>query len=204
MNMDGSWQAWFATRPLLAAVASRILRRQIGHWPRRIVCWNVRRGLCYGTASVGVVFSSHFIEHLYRDDAVAFLREAWRVLMPRGICRIVVPDVRAIVQWYLDCLSESPDRRPASSDLLMDMLSLRQRSSRASGPLGWYRRWSDFDSHKWMYDVEGLLSVFREAGFADPHACGHLESDIPRELLMRVEQVDRVANGAGICVEARR
>jgi len=86
----------------------------------------------------------------------------------------------------------------------MNMLGMRARSSHASGVYGWYRRWSDFDSHKWMYDEEGLLSAFREAGFPAPRPRDYLESDIPKELLTRVEQADRVQNGAGLCVEARR
>jgi hypothetical protein len=53
-------------------------------------------------------------------------------------------------------------------------------------------------------DREGLIALFREAGFACSAACGFLDSAIPRAALEQVEQRDRVESGAGICVESRR
>lgn len=206
VSIDGSWQAWLARRPTLARLASLLTAREVGHWPREVVYRDVRRGLGYATATVAVVFSSHFIEHLHRDEALAFLREAHRVLSPEGVCRIVVPDVAAIVHWYLDHRTEMrpPDAKP-SSDLLMEMLCLRPGvRPRGRGPLSWYRRWTDFDSHKWMYDAEGLTYLFRQAGFTNPGARAYLDSAIPAGALTAVERPDRVQNGAGICVEARR
>ena len=167
VNIDGSWQAWLTRRPPLAQLVGFLTAREVGHWPRQIVYRDVRRGLGYATGTVAVVFSSHFIEHLHRDEALAFLKEARRVLAPEGVCRIVVPDVAAIVRWYLEHRSEprAPDAEP-SSDMLMEMLCLRPNvRPRGRRPLGWYRRWTDFDSHKRMYDAEGLIYLFRQAGF---------------------------------------
>jgi len=53
-----------------------------------------------------------------------------------------------------------------------------------------------------MYDQEGLLAVFEEAGFARPAARQYLESVIPRAPLEQVEREDRICHGAGVCVEA--
>ena len=206
VSIDGSWQAWFAGRPRLARLATRITGRDVGQWPVQTVYRDVRRGLGYGSASVAVVFSSHCLEHLYREEAAALLQEAHRVLKPGGVCRVVVPDLAAIVGWYLDARAEAgrPNGKP-SSDLLMEMLGLRQaRAARGGGLLDWYRRWTDLDSHKWMYDLEGLHSMFSEAGFADAKPRGYLDSAIPKERLIAVEAADRVENGAGICVEAIR
>jgi SAM-dependent methyltransferase len=137
---------------------------------------------------------------------LAFLREAHRVLKPEGVCRIVVPDVAAIVHWYLDhrAAPRPPDGQP-SSDVLMEMLSLRPTPPpRGWGLLTWYRRWTDFDSHRWMYDAEGLTYLFRQAGFTDPRPRAYLESAIPASFLTAVERPERVRDGAGVCVEARR
>ncbi|MGH8188436.1 MAG: hypothetical protein ACREUC_17905, partial [Steroidobacteraceae bacterium] len=60
------------------------------------------------------------------------------------------------------------------------------------------------DHHKWVYDGDSLCALFREAGFAQPAVRGFLDSDISRERLALVEHADRVCDGAGICVEARR
>jgi SAM-dependent methyltransferase len=204
INIDGSWQARLAGRRWLAAVVRRLTGRKVGHWPRGLRYRNVRRGLGCGDNSAAVVYASHLIEHLYRDEAVAFLREVRRVLKPGGVCRIVAPDAQAIVSWYLAHRAEPPDPDQSSSDLLMNLLMLRRRESpRGSGPMRWLVGADGLDTHKWMYDAEGLIAVMREAGFAGAQAKGYLDSAIPRDALERVEAADRVCNGAGVCVEAR-
>ena len=206
VNIDGSAQAWFAAHPTFSRLAERMTGRRVGHWPHGVVYRDVRRGLGFPAASVAVVFSSHFVEHLYRDEALNFLREAHRALMPGGACRIVVPDVAAIVDWYLERRREpAAGKTDSSSDVLMGLLGVHApRRAAGRGLLALYRRWTDFDSHKWMYDAEGLLALFREAGFADPAPRKHLDSSIPRDALAAVESAERIDDGAGVCVEARR
>jgi SAM-dependent methyltransferase len=205
INIDGSWQARLAGRRWLAAVVRRLTGRKVGHWPRGVRHRNIRRGLGCADNSVAVVYASHLIEHLYRDEAVAFLCEVRRVLKPGGVCRIVAPDVQAIVSWYLAHRAEPPDPNQASSDLLMNLLMLRRRGRPPGAEsMRWLVGADGFDSHKWMYDGEGLTSVMRDAGFARAQAKGYLDSAIPREALERVEAADRVCNGAGVCAEARK
>ena len=206
INIDGSAQAWFAGHPVLARVATLLTGRQVGRWPSGVVYRDVRRGLGFPPASVAVVFSSHFAEHLYRDEALTFLRDAHRALLRRGVLRVIVPDAAAIVEWYLERRSQPPaGQLEASSDVLMGLLGVRppQRST-GRGLLGLYRRLTDFDTHKWMYDADGLVALFREAGFTDPAPRKHFDSAIPREALAAVEHPDRIDGGAGVCVEARR
>jgi SAM-dependent methyltransferase len=205
INIDGSWQARLAGHRWLARAGSRLLGIQIGHWPAGVRYHDVRRGLAFQDHTVAVVYASHLLEHLHRDEALALLREARRALIPGGICRIVVPDVEAIVGWYLAHQREAVEtHREPSSDLLMGMLQLRPKTGRtAPGLVSRVRRLANLHEHKWMYDREGLLAIFREAGFVNPSAREFLDSAIPREALERVERADRVCNGAGVCVEAR-
>jgi SAM-dependent methyltransferase len=204
INMDGSWQARLARHPWAARIVTAVLGVEVGHWPAAVRYRNVKRGLGYGEGSVAVVYASHLIEHLHRDEALGLLREARKTLKPGGVCRVVVPDVAAIVGWYLAHQQEpAAQKKQASSDLLMGMMLLR-RERRRSGLLGFVRQWTDLHEHKWMYDQEGLVALFVEAGLADPSPRGYLESAIDRDLLAQVEHADRVSNGAGVCVEARR
>jgi len=205
VNMDGSWQARLAGHPLVARLVSAVLGVEVGHWPRAVIYRNVKRGLGYADGSVAAVYASHLVEHLYRDEALALLRDARRALKPGGVCRVVVPDVAAIVGWYLANQREpAAQKTQPSSDLLMGMMLLRPARPRGRGLLGLVRQWTDLHEHKWMYDEEGLAALFAEAGFRDPSPRGYLESAIDRDLLAQVEQADRVCNGAGVCVEARR
>ena len=73
--------------------------------------------------------------------------------------------------------------------VLMNMLMLRPPDARnGNRVLGLVRRLADLHEHKWMYDQEGLLAVFEEAGFARPAARQYLESVIPRAPLEQVER----------------
>lgn len=47
------------------------------------------------------VYHSHVLEHLTKRYAPLFIQECYRVLKPRGIVRVVVPDLEAIVRSYL-------------------------------------------------------------------------------------------------------
>lgn len=52
-------------------------------------------------ASLQLVYSSHFIEHVPRSHVVAVLRECHRVLQPGGLLRVVVPDLQEMCSRYL-------------------------------------------------------------------------------------------------------
>lgn len=204
VHLDGSWQTRLSRRPWLGRLSSRLLERQAVTWSPRVSYWNARRGIPYESDSVAVVYASHLVEHLYRDEALSLVRDALRVLRPDGVCRVIVPDVAAIVRWYLEHRQQDPRPAEAASDVLNDLLGLRMRSGPERALLGFYRRWTDLGQHKWMYDEEGPMALLREAGFTRPVARGYLESDIPRDLLARVEKRERVVDGAGVCVESRK
>jgi predicted SAM-dependent methyltransferase len=205
ISLDGSWQARLAGRTWLTRLGRLALGVDIGQWPRGVRHHDIRRGLGYPGQSVAVVYASHVLEHLHRGDALRFLQGVKCALQPGGICRVVVPDVFAIVGWYLAHRQEpAAQHTESSSDLLMNMLMLRPRDPHAGNRLlGLVRRSTDLHDHKWMYDEAGLVALFEEAGFAHPAARGYLDSDIPRDRLALVEREDRICRGAGVCVEAR-
>lgn len=200
--IDGSWQARLAGTGPLARAAEWLTGTRVGHWPRGIVCRDVRRGLGLAPESAAVIFSSHLIEHLHRDEALALLRDARRALAPGGVCRVITPDLRAIVERYLDAVRRAA---AAAADRMQEELLLHPAARPTlGGPLAWYRQRTAFDHHKWVYDGSSLCALFTEAGFARPAVKAHLDSAIPRERLAAVEPAERLENGAGICVEARR
>ena len=206
ISLDGSWQARLAGKPWLSRVGRFALGVDVGHWPSGVTFQDLRRGLGYPDGSVAVIYASHVLEHLHRDDAVRMLKRARQALRSGGVCRVVVPDVLAIVNWYLAHRQEpAAGRKESSSDVLMNMMLLRQPAAQSGRRLtGFLRRSANLHEHKWMYDQEGLLALFREAGFAAPAARQYLESVIPREQLAEVEREDRLCRGAGVCVEAIR
>lgn len=68
--------------------------------------YDIRKGLPFADLSFDVCYSSHLIEHLNQDDAKKLLAECHRVLKPRGIVRLVVPDLQEIAKNYLEALEQ--------------------------------------------------------------------------------------------------
>lgn len=199
VSIDGSWQARLAASPVLARVAGAITGRRVGHWPRGMVCRDVRKGLGRPPQSAAAIYSSHFVEHLHRADAVRFLEECRRALVRGGVCRIVTPDLAVLVRHYAEKMTRAAT---AADDFMRATLLAEPNGASARGLLAWYRRHTQFETHKWLYDGRSLCALFCEAGFQAPRISTYLESRIPQDLLALVEIRDRVEEGAGVVVEA--
>lgn len=68
---------------------------------------NIKKKLPFLDNSVDVIYHSHVLEHLRKDDAKKFLKDCFRVLRPGGIMRVVVPDLEKITREYLLNLENS-------------------------------------------------------------------------------------------------
>lgn len=145
----------------------------------RMVYADARRRLPFGDSTVEIVYSSHFLEHIRRQDASRFVTQCHRVLRPGGLLRLAVPDLRKLAVAYVG----REAGRGVDADRFLEALML---NSPARQPL--LRRVLDavLDRHEhlWMYDAPSLVSLCRQAGFGEPRECRYLESQIPevREL----------------------
>lgn len=73
-----------------------------------VIRHDLSRGIPLAGESCSVVYHSHLLEHLRREDAIAFLRECRRVLEPGGVIRIATPDLERICRDYLAAVERSP------------------------------------------------------------------------------------------------
>ena len=62
--------------------------------------WNLLRPLPFATSSVDAIFDEHVLEHFGLADALGIVKESFRVLRPRGILRIGVPDLGRYIEAY--------------------------------------------------------------------------------------------------------
>jgi predicted SAM-dependent methyltransferase len=208
INVDGSWNARLAKYPFLRKSLSSL---QVLPKERKEVPWNpdiflhdVRKPLPFPDGSAEAVYASHILEHLYREQGHQLILESYRVLVPGGIVRVVVPDLHAIVREYLgdrpfgEVSAMEKDLPPA--DLLNERLLMRWPSpSKRNFILRIYEAWQDFHSHKWMYDEASLASLLKSVGFVDLGRRNYAESKIPN--ITDVEDPSRIVNGAGVCLE---
>jgi predicted SAM-dependent methyltransferase len=203
INIDNSPTMWLAQRPVLWRFARRLRlvpadMDDAPRWAARVLLANAVRRLPLATASVDAIYASHFLEHLPRDDAVLFLREARRLLRADGLIRIVVPDLASIVDHYLQARRDGDAR--AADEMFENLWVVDKGLMRYPH---WFRplkAWLRTDVHRWMYDEASLRALLEEAGFIEILARGYLETEIPG--LSVVESAVRLQDAA--CLEARQ
>jgi SAM-dependent methyltransferase len=205
INVDGSWGAWLAKYQRLRTFLklTKLFPTQLidKKWNPDIVVHDLKKPLPFSDNSFWAIYASHVLEHLYVQEAKNLLKECYRVMKPDGIIRIVVPDLRAIVLKYSEGKEENKGSGLTRADRLNQDLLLRPETP-PSGSLIYkiYSVLTDFHSHKWMYDADSLSYHCKQAGFANIRVMQAHESLI--EGIEKIEEVSRIAGGAGICVEA--
>ena len=121
------------------------------------------------------------------------------------VIRLVVPDLHSIVLDYLERKNgnSTPAEKASAADQLNERLSYRNPAPpNGNAAFRLYATWKDFHSHKWMYDSESLIRYLSLAGFKGVAEQEFYRSDIPG--VEEVEEEERVLNGAGVCVEAKK
>lgn len=94
--------------------------------------YDIRKNLPYPDAEFDACYSSHVLEHLKQHEAQKLLSECHRVLKPKGIIRIVVPDLESIVRDYLNALEQvDSGLKEAESNYDWMMLELYDQTVRS-------------------------------------------------------------------------
>jgi SAM-dependent methyltransferase len=123
----------------------------------RFVHHDAAYGLPFADNAADFIYSSHFLEHLFRDEAQHVLREAWRTLKPGGAIRVCVPDLAHAIALYA-----AGDKRA----MLANYFFVEDRASFLA-------------RHKYMYDFDLLRAELAEAGFDDIRRCAYREGRTP-------------------------
>ncbi|MGB3309223.1 MAG: methyltransferase domain-containing protein [Nodosilinea sp.] len=78
----------------------------VAHSENVISC-DLSVGIPSADNSFDLVYSSHLLEHFSKEKAHIFIKECFRVLQPRGVLRIAVPDLESITRLYLTALEKA-------------------------------------------------------------------------------------------------
>jgi predicted SAM-dependent methyltransferase len=154
INVDGGVHAMCAKwpRPLLSLLYRHAeckhthSRDQYFHLLReaRFVHQSLEYGVPFDADTVDFMYSSHMLEHLFREDAAKLLCDAHRALKPGGLIRVAVPDLAYALELY-----EQGSKEEALGFFF------------ATGQAGW------LNQHHYMYDFELLASLMASAGFSE-------------------------------------
>jgi predicted SAM-dependent methyltransferase len=80
-----------------------------------IIKCDIMNGIPLDSKTVDVVYHSNILEHLHKEKAEAFLHECHRILKPKGIIRIAIPDLEQLCRNYLSELDEVRKTNPIST-----------------------------------------------------------------------------------------
>ena len=72
-----------------------------------VIAHDLRHPIPFPDGSFDLVYHSHLLEHLTPEDGARLLEECHRVLAPRGVIRVAVPDLEQIVRLYLHALDRA-------------------------------------------------------------------------------------------------
>jgi predicted SAM-dependent methyltransferase len=170
VNLDNS--VYFRLEPLLpvlrhvlgGAHVTDLERYRAARARATVLLHDCRRRLPFPIGSVDHILCSHFIEHVYPDEAAMILEDFYRVLKPGGTVHIIVPSLTHLVQAYSDGKS--------SGDALVEatILSLPRRPSLKLRVL----EFMGFEGlrHRWMYDLDGITKRVMAVGFEPAELAG--------------------------------
>ena len=102
-------------------------------------------GIPFRDKSVDFIYSSHFLEHLFKNDAENLLKEAHRVLKPGGLIRISVPNLAYAISLY----NKGDKEKMLTTYFFVEDIG------------------SQMARHKYMYDFELMEKILKSAGFSD-------------------------------------
>jgi len=148
------------------------------------------KGLPLKQGSCDVIYSSHMLEHLDRNGADSFLREAYRILCPNGIIRIAVPDLMKHVAQYNDT-GDADGFVQATHMCVAQPTSLAQRLRML---LVGARH------HQWMYDGNSLSRLLHKHGFVEAKVVPAGRTSIPEPGDLNLEE----RSSESVYVEARK
>jgi len=134
----------------------------LAEWSRNVIWHDARHRFPYPDGGAEAIYSSHMLEHLYLDEAKQVLVEFRRLLQPRGVLRLALPDAAMWASELLaglersqngqvglqfnEALNTQPTRRPNALKL-------------AVGALGNSR-------HRWQPTQDLVRAMILNAGFA--------------------------------------
>lgn len=118
-----------------------------------------RKSLPFSPNSVHHVLCSHFLEHVYPDEAITILKDFHKVLKTAGTLHLILPDMKILVDKYL----ADPDDNSCDEFVANTLLTRKKRPSIKYRLLELFGHYGL--QHYWMYDIDSMKKRIIEVGF---------------------------------------
>lgn len=125
---------------------------------------NASKKLPFASDSLDLIFTEHFLEHLSQEDGLNFLNEAYRVLKKGGVLRQSTPDLKGIVDIWLD-----KNEHVGQDEVIERHINNHRKKDNFVFRNGcqffndMFRLWG----HQFIYDEQTLEMATRGAGFSE-------------------------------------
>jgi len=110
----------------------------------RVIRHDLTLGIPLADASCAVVYHAAVLEHFRPEDALLFLRDCHRVLVPGGTIRVGVPDLEQLCRLYLNRLeaAQAGDTQAAYDYdwIMLEMFDQMVRERSGGAMLNWLRQ----------------------------------------------------------------
>ena len=140
-----------------------------------VVC-DIRDGLPLGDESVDYAFSMHALQEVPYEDVVPALRELRRVLKPRGVLRLVLPDLDAGIDAY---------RRGARQHFLVPDEDAASLGGKFVVHMLWYGH------SRMLFTRDFAEELLRKAGFRDVAHCEYRVTRSPYAGIVELDDRER-------------
>jgi len=161
VNYDNSFAIKLANSSFLYLLAKSL--RLLTLEQIKNVEWNKKHKIYFADAtkkiplkddSIECLYTSHMLEHISREGAVFFLREAVRVLKVGGVLRVAVPDLRLAINDYL----AKEDADSFMKGIYVEAQPIKKMKDKFKLFVTGYRH------HQWMYDGKSLSLLMKNSG----------------------------------------
>jgi predicted SAM-dependent methyltransferase len=151
-------------------------------FPHNVRYGDIVRGLPVNDGTAKAVYASHILEHLTRADFETALRNTWRILMPGGTFRLIMPDLETGAVAYLRRLRNG--MLDANDHFMGGIGESRPRSFFTH-----MRSFLDHGRHRWLWDFPSTKNALERSGFQKIRRCKY--GDNPDPMFALVENKDR-------------
>lgn len=135
-----------------------------------VIAHNIMEGIPFPDDYFDVVYHSHLLEHFPKDKAEPFMKECLRVLSPKGVMRLLIPDLEFLVNNYVKALDEARKGDPrADSNYQWSLLHLFDQTfrNRPGGSMAEYLSRNNIDNEEYVVrhcgiEARKIINLFKK------------------------------------------